>query len=173
MGVGDCSFRKDNDELEDIHDELGIEAGEESDPGNMPLGSPYLPGAHTDDVDIDYDDDDDEDDEDEDDDGDEDFTNSDTDDYSVSDSSVSSSASSSVAEANEEDVPSDTSSIKSLGTGRELTEEDDLIRKIKKAKNVKKQQPPNIINDEIVTSISFSPIDDVIAVGTMEGDICL
>lgn len=39
-------------------------------------------------------------------------------------------------------------------------------------KNLKKQ-PPNIVNDDIVTNISFSPSADIIAVGTMEGDVCL
>ena len=71
------------------------------------------------------------------------------------------------------DVESDTSSVRSLAAGREQTEEDELIKKIKKAKKVKKQQPPDIMIDEVVTSISFSPAKDVIAVGTMDGDICL
>lgn len=76
---------------------------------------------------------------------------------------------------NEEDADSesDSSSIRSLRAGREANDEDDLIKRIKEAKKVKRQQPPDIMNDDVVTNISFSPADDVIAVGTMEGDICL
>lgn len=72
-----------------------------------------------------------------------------------------------------DDVESETDSIKSLSAGRENTEEDDLIKIIKKAKSTKKQQPPTLENDDIITSVSFSPSNDVIAVGTIEGDVCL
>lgn len=68
---------------------------------------------------------------------------------------------------------SETDSIKSLSAGREKTDEDDLIKIIKKAKSIKKQQPPDLVNEDNVTSISFSPANDIIAVGTIEGDICL
>lgn len=184
MGVGGRDFKKEDDDLEDIHDELGIDTEDDSDTGNLPRGFNYFPVDNNDDDEEDDDDndqniesdsyDEDEDDadfEDEDEDDDEkdhDFSSSDDEDSS----SLSSVSSASVVN-DEDDIPSDTSSVKSLGAGREVTDEDDLIKKIKKAKNIKKQQPPNIINDEIVTSISFSPADDVIAVGTMEGDICL
>lgn len=76
-------------------------------------------------------------------------------------------------ESSEDDSESDSSSIRSLGAGRENADEDDLIKKIKEAKKIKRQQPPDIMNDDVVTNISFSPADDVIAVATIEGDVCL
>ncbi len=68
---------------------------------------------------------------------------------------------------------SDTSSVKSLLVGRDDYEEDDLIKIIKKAKHVKRQQPPDILCEDITSDISFSPSSDIIAVGTMEGDVYL
>lgn len=72
-----------------------------------------------------------------------------------------------------EDVESETDSIKSLSAGREKTDEDDLIKIIKKAKHTKRQQPPTLEHDDNISCISFSPSNDIIAVGTIEGDVCL
>lgn len=68
----------------------------------------------------------------------------------------------------------DSESVQSLTFGREKTNsENDVLKLLRTSNHTNRLQPPDIMNDGTVTHVSFSPSHDIIAVGTIEGDICL
>ncbi|XP_059484464.1 WD repeat-containing protein 55 homolog [Neocloeon triangulifer] len=52
-------------------------------------------------------------------------------------------------------------------------EDDDIIKAFRKAREVKRDKPPDITCDDPVADLSFHPGRDVIAAATLEGDILL
>ncbi|XP_065202910.1 WD repeat-containing protein 55 homolog isoform X2 [Planococcus citri] len=109
-----------------------------------------------------------------------DFSDSDADSESDSDSDYSpNNDNDNDADADgDANAESETDSVKSLRIGRETrsnaeSSSDDILLMLRNGANSKKLQPPDILNDDAVTDISFSPTHDIIAVATAEGDIYL
>lgn len=81
-----------------------------------------------------------------------------------------------VLESNEEETNSDIDkeSVESLSVGREKKDfEDDILKLVKSCNSLSEQQPPTILADFTVSCVSFSPSNDILAVGSIEGDISL
>lgn len=53
----------------------------------------------------------------------------------------------------------------------DVDEEDDVVRAIVEAASAPRSHPPEIITDDFVVDLSFHPDEDILAVGTISGDV--
>nr|XP_018910185.1 PREDICTED: WD repeat-containing protein 55 homolog [Bemisia tabaci] len=77
------------------------------------------------------------------------------------------------AESSEEAGPSAKRLKKDEGAGEDEEEEDPVVQAILRNKDKKRERPPDVTVEELITDISFHPAADIIATGNNAGDIIL
>ncbi|XP_077292681.1 WD repeat-containing protein 55 homolog isoform X2 [Arctopsyche grandis] len=96
---------------------------------------------------------------------------SDSDSESSSDENSAAAADTSPVESDQEEEKMDEG--EAAGEGETLDEDDELVKAIKAAKEKVRNHPPDIKLEECITDICFHPLNDMIAVALITGDVAL
>jgi hypothetical protein len=65
------------------------------------------------------------------------------------------------------------SQVDQAGASQEVDDDDDIVQAFRRAQNVQRDHPPDITCEDFITDISFNPNSNVIAAGTIVGDVFL
>lgn len=95
----------------------------------------------------------------------------DDDNDSSSDSFDSQATDSDDMDEDDDDNDSDASSVSSQVEGADDADEDDVVKAIIANTKTVRSHPPDIATEEFVVDLSFHPQEDILAVGTLGGDI--